>query len=85
MHLYVYYDVPDASASAVRERLSALQAELGVVHPRLRRRADRGTTWMEVYEDVAPDFEERLAAAVARHGLAALTGPRHVERFVDAD
>ena len=86
MHLYVYYDVPPEQAGAVLARVRAMQAELVGPPGRLFRRdpvaADRAT-WMEIYEDVAPDFEGRLAACADRHGLIALTGPRHVERFVD--
>lgn len=88
MHLYVYYEVAPDQAARVLERVHALQAELGVVNARVLRRAEaRGpvATWMEIYEDVPGDFEQRLAAAVERHGYAALTGVRHVERFVDLD
>ena len=88
MHLYVYYDVPHDKADAVLARVRAMQAELDGAPGRLMRRdpttAD-GETWMEIYENVASDFERQLAAATDRHGLVALTGPRHVERFVERD
>ena len=88
MHLYVYYDVPHAEAPNVVERVRAMQSTLEHDRSKVRlmRRTEPGAasaTWMEIYENVAEGFEDRLAASVERHGLGALTGPRHVERFTD--
>ncbi len=88
MHLYIYYDVPHAGLGRTSERVRAMQRALGsdATAMRLLRRADSGTaseTWMEIYEDVTPGFEARLAAAAEAHELALVAGPRHVERFVD--
>jgi hypothetical protein len=83
VHLYVYYDVPEGAASEVRRRLEALRDLLRPHEVRLMRRVDGGTTWMEIHESVDPGFEETLAAVVDRLGIAALTGPRHIERFVE--
>ena len=90
MDLYIYYDVRQADASTLVDRVRAMQSTLGAACPRIRllRRFDRQTpteTWMEVYEGVPPGFDVRLDSAIAAHGLAAWTGPRHVERFVDIE
>ncbi len=87
MNVYVYYDVPPASTEVTAQRVRAMQATLGDMATRidLLRRPEAkpdAQTWMEVYEDVTTDFEQRLVEAVAAHGLAALCGPRHIERFV---
>ena len=60
-----------------------MQAELAVPG-RLMQRAEDPATWLEIYEDVDPDFVARLETAAARHGLAGLIAPdgRHLERFV---
>ncbi len=90
MNVYVYYDVPLAGTKATAARVRAMQATMTDVATRsglLRRpeiKAD-AQTWMEIYENVAPDFEARLGDAVAAHGLAAMSGPRHVERFIPLD
>jgi hypothetical protein len=87
MHLYVYYDVSRDAADRARACVRTLHDELRAQRPRLMRRADAtaagAETWMEIYEDVDAAFEASLAAAVARIGLGAWTGPRHCERFVD--
>jgi hypothetical protein len=88
---YVYYRSghPEREISAVvGEMQAALAHETGVAG-RLMRRADDPATWMEVYEAVpdAADFEQRLAAAVARFAVDRLLDAdarRHVERFVPA-
>jgi hypothetical protein len=88
VHLYVYYEVTPERAASALERLRSMQAELAVPNARVVKRDEEGglvATWMEIYEDVPGDFEERLAAAVERHGYAALTGARHVEPFTDFD
>lgn len=88
---YIYYRSrhPERELAAiVGEMQAALARETGVAG-RLMRRADDPSTWMEVYEAVtdAADFEQRLAAAVARFALERLLdgqARRHVERFVPA-
>lgn len=85
MNLYVYYRVRPGQEAACAAAVSSLQAELGMPR-RLLRRADDPATWMEIYEDVAPDFPPRLeAASQARDFAAYLAGDgcRHVERFVE--
>jgi hypothetical protein len=86
---YIYYRSA-ASATRVRDTVSAMQAalahEFGVTG-RLLRRADDPGTWMEVYEDVAdPEgFERALTSAVDRFGALSLLAAgteRHVERFI---
>jgi hypothetical protein len=88
---YIYYRTRRA-AHEVRAVVRAMQAALvrstGVTG-RLLHRADDPTTWMEVYEAVpdASDFEQHLAAEVARCGIERLLDEgavRHVERFVPA-
>ena len=90
MNVYVYYDVPLASHGAIATRVRSMQSELRDCAERidlLRRPAAKpdAQTWMEVYEHVTPDFDARLAAAVANHHLAKATGPRHVEHFIAVD
>ena len=85
MNLYVYYRIPLAEVHSLAARIRAMQATLSDVASRidLLKRPDTDApeqTWMEIYEDVAPTFDERLAAALVAHGLDAAT--RHVERFV---
>jgi len=87
-HLYIYYDVPLSAVAEVRHRTQAMQAGLASHCTRtgLQKRAPAAAhaeTWMEIYEDVIDGFDALLAEAVERHGLAALTCDRHVERFVD--
>ena len=92
MNLYVYYDVPLATCADVASTIRAMQATLTDHAQRvalLRRPEQKAAlqpavqTWMEIYEDVADGFDERLARAVADHPVT--TGPRHVERFVPVD
>lgn len=90
MNVYVYYDVPLAACAQTAPEVRAMQATL-------RNHADRiglfrrpevkpaSQTWMEIYEDVSPDFESRLLQALSRAGFASVTGPRHVECFVPVD
>jgi hypothetical protein len=92
LSLFVYYRVGDASASAVRERVGAILADVYAttgVQGRLLRRRDDLATWMEIYEPVpeAETFEHVLDAALARHRFDTLLAPgaaRHTERFVAA-
>lgn len=87
MNVYVYYDVPLARCAETGPRVRAMQATLkahahGIALLRRPESKPSSQTWMEVYEDVSPDFEGLLAQAAA---AAALAGPRHVERFVPVD
>lgn len=88
---YIYYRSrhPERELrTIVGEMQAAIARETGVAG-RLMRRADDPATWMEVYEAVPDpdDFEQRLAAAVARYAVERLLeadARRHVERFVPA-
>ena len=89
-HLYVYYKVRTADRVLLAAQVRRIQALLGDgTGGALRRRVDNDDdteTWMEVYENVGPDFEARLDDAVAKARLAEwIAGPRHVERFFDFD
>jgi len=87
---YVYY-----RTNAAVERVRAVTAPMFAalvratgVRPRLLRRCDDTTTWMEVYEGIADrnDFEVALAGATERYEMHALLAPgtaRHVERFIE--
>ncbi|MES2116369.1 MAG: DUF4936 family protein [Pseudomonadota bacterium] len=88
--LYIYYQVREADAPALLQRVSAMQAALARQHGiggQLKRRpeAKQGLqTWMEVYPSTGDEFAAALAAAVEQAGVPALTsGPRHVEVFMD--
>ena len=86
--MYVYYDVPLADCASTAVEVRAMQASL-IDHAQrvalMRRPKSKAATqtWMEIYEDVADDFDARLAQAVSHQAL--VTGPRHVERFVPVD
>ncbi|MEO8937050.1 MAG: DUF4936 family protein [Burkholderiaceae bacterium] len=86
MNLYVYYEVAVADAASIAVAVRTMQEALALAasNVHLLRRADTSgerQTWMEIYEDVADDFEGRLAASVDAHELSERTGARHVERF----
>ncbi len=92
MHLYVYYDVPLAETSRVREGIRAMQTRLadecGQVGRLLRRVDDQkpDETWMEIYEQVGDGFEAQLNRAFDESGVRNLLArPRHIERFTDFD
>lgn len=87
-HVYVYYRVPHAEASRWHGAARALQQALAgrcaaTALQRRPERVDGEWTWMEIYHDVAEDFDTRLQAEVQRLGLDALA--RHTEVFVDLD
>lgn len=87
--LYVYYKVHTEQAAALLPRVRAMQAGLSAAHGvsgRLKRRPDTREgmqTWMEVYPDVAGEFETILSLAAQDAGLAALAGTRQTEVFMD--
>jgi Domain of unknown function (DUF4936) len=90
MHLYVYYEVPHAVRDDVLRLVRMVQRELatetGIEGRMLKRVENPGPreTWMEIYEDVAEDFESLLSDNIEAHGIdALLCGARHVERFGD--
>jgi hypothetical protein len=88
VNLYVYYEVPVTATAAVRTRVASVFAEVAPAAQLLKRtdaKPDGRETWMEIHERVDAAFEQRLDEAVARFGVTALTGPRHVERFVPFD
>lgn len=86
-HAYVYYRVDPAqlalAAARINAVLQAMAPHCGCM-PRLLRRCDDPSTWMEVYEDIA-DFEAfaaSLATATATSDCAAfIKGERHLECF----
>jgi hypothetical protein len=89
MDLYIYYRVRVPDADAFQQKATAMQHELqrdGAIAA-LKRRPDAQDgmhTWMEVYLATTPDFEVRLAQAVAASGLQTfIEGQRHTEKFVD--
>jgi hypothetical protein len=88
--LYIYYQVREDNAPALRELVTALQARLTAQHgvaAQLKRRPDTKDglqTWMEIYAATAPGFEADLDAAARAAGVPALTaGARHTEVFTD--
>lgn len=90
MDLYVYYRVPAACASQLRQRVREMQAQLAADHgivTSLKRRPnekDGKQTWMEIYLAVPDGFEEALERAVAQASLYPLIdGQRHAEHFLD--
>ena len=87
--LYVYYTVRAEHAAALLPMVAAMQAGLSAAHGvsgRLKRRSDMRAgvqTWMEVYPDVAGEFEAILGRSAQDAGLTALAGARHTEVFMD--
>ncbi len=87
--LYIYYRVPAQHVDALLPRVRAMQARVakGAARCQLKHRADGGSgsqTWMEVYQQVAPEFEAHLASAVQAAGLAEfIEGTRHTEVFTE--
>jgi hypothetical protein len=87
--LYVYYKVRAELADALLPLVRAMQAGLSAAHGvsgRLKRRPETREglqTWMEVYPDVAGEFEAILGRAAQDAGLAALAGTRQTEVFMD--
>ena len=88
MNLYVYYQVPHAARDEISRLVRAVQRQLSDeagITGRLMQRVDAPgprETWMEIYEDVAADFEALLQATIEARGIEALLcSPRHVERF----
>ncbi|MBL8447285.1 MAG: DUF4936 family protein [Zoogloeaceae bacterium] len=84
MNLYVYYAVQPGQEVPCRAAIQAIQDRLGQPASLLRRQED-SATWMEVYENVGPEFAARLEAEAQRAGFEAYLAPqsrRHVECFV---
>ncbi|MBL8437925.1 MAG: DUF4936 family protein [Zoogloeaceae bacterium] len=84
MNLYVYYTVQPDQVAACRAAVRAIQSRLNQPASLLCREDDPAT-WMEIYEDVGPEFAERLEAEAQQQGFAAFLAPhsrRHLERFV---
>ena len=85
--LYIYYQVRDADAAAMRARVATMQARLATeqgVAGQLKRRPqaqDGLQTWMEVYPATPHGFDAALELAAADAGLAAAV--RHKEIFMD--
>ncbi|MDC8756970.1 DUF4936 family protein [Janthinobacterium fluminis] len=88
--LYIYYQVREENAAALRDIITALQTRLGAQHgvaAQLKRRPeskDGLQTWMEIYTATTAGFGASLDAAVRAAGVAELTaGARHSEVFTD--
>jgi hypothetical protein len=90
-HLYVYYKVPADQAPILRPVARALLERMRshCAFASLRRRPhvpgdEAPQAWLEVYEDVRPEFEATFAAALTAQAAAALRGcERHIEWFED--
>lgn len=90
MDLYVYYRVQVANAAVFLTKITEMQDNLRReygIRTALKRRPEEQDglhTWMEVYLEVAEDFEAKLEQAVANSELPAMiAGKRHVEHFLD--
>lgn len=90
MDLYIYYQVRTTNAESFRAKALAMQHNLArywKIATALKRRPeekDGMQTWMEVYLDVAEDFEVQLNQAVeANELLSWIDGKRHTEQFLD--
>ena len=90
MDLYIYYRVRNTESAQFCAKVLAMQHNLARAYKigtALKRRPDEKDglqTWMEVYLDVADDFEARLNEAVEENQLSSwIDGKRHTEQFVD--
>lgn len=90
MDLYVYYRVQVADAAVFLTKITEMQDNLSReygIRTALKRRPEEQDglhTWMEVYLEVAEDFEATLEQAVASSQLPTMiAGKRHVEHFLD--
>jgi hypothetical protein len=90
VHLFVYYKVRAHDRDELRGRVSELFSrawhDFGLVSRLMRRpEAENGlSTWMEVYEDVPPEFDNWLRSQCDELDLLSLTADqRHAERFVE--
>ena len=88
-HVYVYYRIDpihaDLAAQQVDALLQAMRPHCGSA-PRLMKRCDDATTWMETYEGIAQleAFLTALDETVDTLGLNALIpAARHLECFDD--
>lgn len=87
--LYIYYRVPAQHVEALLPRVRAMQARVakGAARCQLKCRSNgdaAGQTWMEVYQQVTPEFETQLASAALAAGLAGfIEGARHTEVFAE--
>ncbi|NMM27815.1 MAG: DUF4936 family protein [Glaciimonas sp.] len=89
MDYYIYYQVGDAQAQPLRDKVLPLQAalqqqyQIGTALKRHPDRQDGRQTWMEIYLAVPDGFDAALAAALAAAEIAPLIdGERHIERFI---
>lgn len=93
--LFIYYRATIENASAVRARVSQLQAELRARHPGLQARllcrpeaADGLHTWMETYaaphhkNGISDSLQGDIESAATALLSALIVGRRHVESFV---
>lgn len=92
MNCYIYFKAgTDKEAEVLQQErlLQNLMRQVDQQGPGLQKRPaeqDGMHTWMEIYYQVAPDFEQRLELAYAQTGLQQLqSGERHMEYFVDVD
>jgi ribosome-binding factor A len=89
-HVYVYYRVVPEDAAAARTEVAALQQALAAhcgSPPRLARRCDDPSTWMEIYEDLAnaSAFVAVMADRLEEAQLDTLRRcKRHVECFSES-
>jgi hypothetical protein len=88
--LYIYYRARCEHAANLLDCAASLQRrvkqEYGIVTALKRRPEIKNGmhTWMEVYLDVPPGFEEKLTPMIAEAGLIGLIdGERHTETFLD--
>ncbi|MFZ6742512.1 DUF4936 family protein [Undibacterium sp. JH2W] len=92
MNCYIYFKAAaDKEAEVLQQEqlLQNLMHQANQQRPGLQRRPteqDGMHTWMEVYHQVASDFEQRLELAYAQTGLQQLqSGERHMEYFMDVN
>ena len=89
MDYYIYYQVGDAQAQHLRDKVLSMQValqqqyQIGTALKRRPHQQDGHQTWMEVYLAVPDGFDAALAAALAAAEIAPLIdGERHIERFI---
>jgi hypothetical protein len=86
LNYYIYYRVQPEHSAAAEAAVKHIQSEIAArcgITGRVLKKRDETNLWMEIYEQVeSAAFEDILAAAENKSGIAALLdGARHKECF----
>ena len=92
MDVFVYYTIAHADAVRARQAVANLHHTLAQnydVAANLKRRIEQLVdvqTWMEIYPQVRPGFEQVIEQLASEAGVTALIqGARHIEMFEEIE